>query len=579
MMKKSLLILILIPTLAFSQNRNEKVRELNVIVDAMNSFHYLNYNFYHDASQLAEAVDESKEKINPNYFYATKTTKTSKTHYTGIESNFRFKELTPDENNYLPSYQSEMIPFLKAKEKVVQLLNKGKFKESRTVEIGVKNYIQSVDSLFYYNNKINDYVFEKSYTTDQKFSAAKNLLKAMEKCYDQFYAAMNELYASMQTYYKSALPLNKTHLSIQNAEKELSLSIDNLNAWKIKLLEGDYTENNFFDSKVRQLNKEGKNKDSIYLYKTYGYDAGPNNGWFAHERYNTFFRVMESTIYHYATNRYDKAAYLDDIKQKYNQFAMSYKHIIDDYNDFIELADGKLMKETSSCCLGPEQYDKNENVMLRKPTLPWLFGYVDLEKNTLTETTITFEEPNDQTLINKAAPHHLIYLLDASNSMNEDHKIDLVKSTAKYVVNLQRQEDKISILSFSTVAHLLLENTACNFKKEINSKIEAIEASGSTNFDEGISLSFEIAMNHRISNGANKILLFTDGLFELSKKTIKQLKAFRNQGIDLSIIYLGNVNNAALENEFNSICKKINARFYNINATNLKTILLKEATE
>ncbi len=573
-------IVFFLPNLLFAQNRNEKVRQLNLVVEAMNTFHYLNYNFCNDAIQLAEAIDESKDKINPNYFYSSKTQKSGKVYYTGIESNFHFKELTPDKKNYLPDYQSEMIPFLKAKEKVLQLLAKGKYKQNSAIELGIKKYFEKVDSLFYYYSKINNYVFNKSYVTDPEFDFAQKLLKGMEKCYNEFYDTMNELYKSIQDYYRLALPLNNTHTGIQNAEKELSLSMDNLDAWKEKLLSGDYSQNTFFDSKVRELNKDGRTKDSLYLYKTYGYDAGPNNGWFAHERYNTFYRVMESTIFHFISNRLNKEPYLDTIKQKYNRFAMSYKHIVDDYNDFIELADGKFMKENSSCCLGPEQYDKNENVMLKKPTLPWLFGYVEQNKIEATKIGFTGEEKNDdQSLLNKATPHHLIYLLDASNSMNEEHKIDLVKSTVKYVTNLQRQEDHISILSFSSEAHILLENTACNFKQEINSKIDAIKASGSTNFDEGIQLSFTIAMTHKLNKGANKILLFTDGLFELSKKTIKKLRSFKNEGIELCIVYLGNINNTALDNEFYSICKKIDARFYNINSTNLKTILLKEAAE
>ncbi len=73
---------------------------------------------------LAEGLYKSKEKINPNYFYSSLNTNSSLVYYTGMEKAFRFKELKPDSKGHLPSHMADLIAWLEAKERVLEILHR-----------------------------------------------------------------------------------------------------------------------------------------------------------------------------------------------------------------------------------------------------------------------------------------------------------------------------------------------------------------------------------------------------------------------------------------------------------------------
>lgn len=579
-MPKLITGLLLLPLCLFSQGRHESVRRMNNIVNMMDEASRLNYTWYYDAVQLAEALYKSKDKLNPNYFYSSQGAHSGAVYYTGMEKAFRFKELKPDAEGRLPSYMADLIPWLEEKEQVLSILHKP-HKSIAALDSLVYRYIAYTDSLYTVHNRLADYVTAKSYTSDPQFSKAKAILKQQETWFEACHNMSKELAEAMQHLYAKNFPLNKSHAALQPALKEMHLTTDLLNDWQNTLYKGDFSLNTHYDTLLRQLNKTALGKDSLYLYNTRGYGQ-KYNGWWPHSRYRSFFSMLQSTVYWYSTATYSKEPYLKPELVRYNNFIGGYDTGMEYYNRFIELFDGKLQAVESSCCLSISEIDTAQNVVLKKPRLLFRFAYVDVQKQTepsapLTNTT-TAHPLNDAQRIQKALPHHLVYLLDASSSMNEQNRLPALKTQAKYLVGLQRQSDRISLVSFASHAHVILPDRPCIQKSGIYAKIDQVAGLGSTNVSEGIAKAAQLADSCKLKEGITKILLFTDGAFTLTKADKKVLKSLQAKNIGFCIVYLGHTQKA-IEEELKKICEKVNGRYYSANDTGLKEVLVKEASE
>jgi hypothetical protein len=582
-MHRIVLLLFLFPFCLFSQSRNESVRRLNDVVSMMDEASRLNYTWYYDAVQLAKALYRSKDKINPNYFYSSRSTNSGTAYYTGMEKAFRFKELKPDSKGYLPSYMVDLIPWLEEKEQVLAMLHKP-HQSTSAIDSFAYRYMRCTDSLYAAHNRLTDYMSSKAYMEDAGFTKAKAILKEQELYFQACHEASGALATAMQQFYGKSFPPNKSHAAEQLAEKEMRLTIDLLDNWERTLDKGDPSQNTRYDSLLRQLNKTGLEKDSLYLSKTRGYGI-KNSGWWAHSRYRSFYSMLQSTVYWYKTTNHNKDPFLKPELVRYNGFINGYDMGMEYYNRFIELFDGKSMIITSSCCLSPSDLDTATNVFLKKPRLLYRFAAVDVnetEVHNIATTPATKNDnpdmPGDAELINKALPHHLVYLLDASSSMNEPDRLPELKTEAKYLVRLQRPRDRISMVSFASHAHVILQDKACIQKSAIYSTIDQMSAMGSTNISEGLSKAVHIADSCRLKEGITKVLLFTDGAFSLTKADKKLLQSLQKSNIGFCLIYLGHAQKS-VEDELKKICEKAKGRYYSAYSSNLKEVLVKEASE
>jgi len=579
-MHRLILFFGILPFCLFSQGRNESVRHLNDIVSMMDEASRLNYTWYYDAVQLAKGLYRSREKINPNYFYSSRSTNSGSVYYTGMEKAFRFKELKPDSKGYLPSYMADLIPWLEEKEHVQVMLHKP-HQRIAAIDSFVYRYIRCTDSLYASHNRLTDYVSNKTYMEDVAFVKAKSILKEQEACFEACHAASGALASALQQLYSEAFPPNKSHAPEQLAEKEMRLTINLLDDWERSLDKGDLSQNSRYDSLLRQLNKTALSRDSLYLYKTRGYGQR-NNGWWAHSRYRSFFSMLQSTVYWYKTARHDKEPFLKPELVRYNGFINGYDTGMEYYNRFVELFDGKSMIVESSCCLSPSEIDTATNVFLKKPRLLYRFATVETtEPETIHSTPTGSESHNtssDAERISRAKPHHLVYLLDASSSMNEPDRLPELKTEVKYLVTLQRPADRISLVSFASHAHVILKDKACIQKPALYHTIDQVTALGSTNVSEGLAKALHIADSCRLKDGITKVLLFTDGAFSLSKADQKLLQSLHKSNIGFCLIYLGHAQKST-EEELKKICEKANGRYYSAHASNLKDVLVTEASE
>jgi hypothetical protein len=215
----------------FAQERNKEVRELNKIVGMMNAFSRCNQQWYFDAVQLQKALFMSSEKINENYFYCSKTQRNGVISYSGIEAVFRFPEITPTAQKQIPAYQADYIPWLEAKELVAKshLNQKSNYVALATI---LERYIASSDSLFEVHNRLNNYISDKIFRSDNGFQQAQNILKSHEYWFKSCYVASRELDSVLFNYYTTQFPPLTTHKELQKGLEELNLTMKLLTTWE-----------------------------------------------------------------------------------------------------------------------------------------------------------------------------------------------------------------------------------------------------------------------------------------------------------------------------------------------------------
>ncbi len=148
---------------------------------------------------------------------------------------------------------------------------------------------------------------------------------------------------------------------------------------------------------------------------------------------------------------------------------------------------------------------------------------------------------------------NLVFLIDVSGSMQDQDKLPLLKAGMKMLVDQLGAEDKISIVTYAGAAGLALAPTSGVEKETIRAAIDGLEAGGSTAGGEGIELAYAKAREARIDGGINRILLATDGDFNVGVTDIDALKEMieenRKSGIALSTLGFGegNYNDTLME--------------------------------
>jgi Ca-activated chloride channel family protein len=146
----------------------------------------------------------------------------------------------------------------------------------------------------------------------------------------------------------------------------------------------------------------------------------------------------------------------------------------------------------------------------------------------------------------KAAPNNLVFLIDVSGSMASDDKLPLLKKGLYLLIDQLREEDKVSIVVYAGAAGVVLTPTSGMMKDKIKAVIEKLESGGSTAGGEGIELAYSIAKSQFITNGNNRIILATDGDFNVGVSSegdlIRLIEDKREQGIFLSVLGFGTGN-------------------------------------
>ena len=148
---------------------------------------------------------------------------------------------------------------------------------------------------------------------------------------------------------------------------------------------------------------------------------------------------------------------------------------------------------------------------------------------------------------------NLVLLIDTSGSMNQPNKLPLLKQGMRLLLNQCDHSDRIAIVAYAGTPGLVLDSTPADDRDKIMDALNRLEAGGSTNGGGGIQLAYKIASENFIENGTNRILLGTDGDFNVGMTGTDQMvhlvEQKAKQGIDLTVLGfgMGNYNDAMLE--------------------------------
>jgi Ca-activated chloride channel family protein len=140
-------------------------------------------------------------------------------------------------------------------------------------------------------------------------------------------------------------------------------------------------------------------------------------------------------------------------------------------------------------------------------------------------------------------PSNLVFLLDVSGSMNAPNKLPLLIKAMKLLVGQLRTQDRVAIIVYAGSSGLVLPSTPGNQKEKINAALERLHAGGSTAGSAGLKLAYQVAEENYIEEGNNRIILATDGDFNVGPSSNaeieRMIETYRNKGIFISVTGFG----------------------------------------
>jgi Ca-activated chloride channel family protein len=151
-----------------------------------------------------------------------------------------------------------------------------------------------------------------------------------------------------------------------------------------------------------------------------------------------------------------------------------------------------------------------------------------------------------ETLDRAPLARNLVFLLDVSGSMQSPDKLPLVRNAMRMLVDTLSAQDRIAIVVYAGASGLVLPSTPGDRKEAIHQAIAQLEAGGSTNGAAGIQLAYQVARRHFIRGGVNRVLLATDGDFNVGvtnqDELVRLIEEERESGVLLSVLGVGTGN-------------------------------------
>jgi Ca-activated chloride channel family protein len=179
-------------------------------------------------------------------------------------------------------------------------------------------------------------------------------------------------------------------------------------------------------------------------------------------------------------------------------------------------------------------------------------------------------------------PTQLVFLVDISGSMDMPNRLPLLKSAFRMLASNLREKDTVSIVVYGGAVGVMLFPTSGNDKEKIYKAIDELQPGGSTPGESGIRLAYSIAKRNFIKGGNNRIILATDGDFNVGQQTEQQLDELISQhsesGIYLTCLGVGMGNYK--DSKIQTLARKGNGNFaYVDNYQEAEKILMKEFTQ
>ncbi len=174
---------------------------------------------------------------------------------------------------------------------------------------------------------------------------------------------------------------------------------------------------------------------------------------------------------------------------------------------------------------------------------------------------------------------NLVFLIDVSGSMMDENKLPLVKKSLRMLVGQLRPQDRVSLVVYAGAAGLVLPSTSGEHKPEILDAIDRLEAGGSTAGAEGIRLAYQVARKHLLAEGNNRVILATDGDFNVGipsdGELVRLIEAERAHGVFLTVLGFGTGN--VKDSKMEQLADKGNGNYAYVDSENeAKKVLVTE---
>jgi len=140
-------------------------------------------------------------------------------------------------------------------------------------------------------------------------------------------------------------------------------------------------------------------------------------------------------------------------------------------------------------------------------------------------------------------PSNLVFLIDVSGSMGAQNKLPLLKQAFRMLVNELRPDDRVAMVVYAGAAGLVLESTPGSEKAEILSALDKLQSGGSTAGGAGLKLAYKVAQENFIEEGNNRIILATDGDFNVGSSSNAEMERLieqkREHGVFMTVLGFG----------------------------------------
>jgi len=259
----------------------------------------------------------------------------------------------------------------------------------------------------------------------------------------------------------------------------------------------------------------------------------------------------------------------------YKEFIYKYNHLAEYYfNKIVEIPDAE---KPVSEFFNP--YLNFEPVSLLKHQLKLNFYAFSPPPPPAVEEKPVVEETSENVdelyvSMDGFAVNHLVLLLDVSSSMKNENKLPLLKKSLKRLLSIMREEDKLSIVIYSADAKAVLKGVSCKSRKVIK-ELDRLSSSGTTNIKEGIELAYKMADKYHIEGGNNRIILATDGQFNLASSLYELIEEKAGSDIAMSVFYYGNKN--IMPEKMVKMANAGKGKFSHVTTENTDLVLVKEA--
>lgn len=176
-------------------------------------------------------------------------------------------------------------------------------------------------------------------------------------------------------------------------------------------------------------------------------------------------------------------------------------------------------------------------------------------------------------------PSNLVFLIDSSGSMDDPNKMPLLQKSFRMFIQQLRPEDNVAIVVYAGAAGLVLDSTSGADKYKIIQAIDNLYAGGSTAGGAGIQLAYEVARKNFIKGGNNRVILATDGDFNVGVSSdaelVRMIEDKRKEGVFSTVLGFGTGNYK--DNKMEQLADKGNGNFYYIdNENEAKKVLVSE---